>query len=53
MSDGSGGSWTGSGRKAGLCEQDILELPTVRRFKIDVRFTFPGIPVKEGSNGSD
>lgn len=37
--------------EAGLCEQDILELPTVRRFKIDVRFTFPGIPVEEGSNG--
>jgi AdoMet-dependent heme synthase len=40
-------------QEAGLGEQDVLELPTVRRFKIDVRFMFPGIPVKEGSNGSD
>lgn len=37
--------------QAGLTDQDILELPTVRRFKIDVRFSFPGIPVREVGNG--
>lgn len=36
---------------AGLMEQDILELPTVRRFKIDVRFSIPGIPVREVRDG--
>ncbi len=40
-------------KHAGLTDQDILELPTVRRFKIDVRFLFPGIPVKEVGNGLD
>ncbi len=39
--------------QAGLGERDILELPTVRRFKIDVRFAFPGHSVKEVRNGSD
>jgi radical SAM protein with 4Fe4S-binding SPASM domain len=38
---------------AGLIDEDILELPTVRRFKIDVRFSFPGIPVKEMTDGSN
>jgi DNA-binding Lrp family transcriptional regulator len=38
-------------RLAGLREQDILELPTVRRFKIDVRFSFPGIAGEETGNG--
>ena len=28
-----------------------LNFPPCDRFKIDVRFTFPGIPVNEGSNG--
>jgi radical SAM protein with 4Fe4S-binding SPASM domain len=37
--------------QAGLSEEDILELPTVRRFKIDVRFAFPGMPVPEAGNG--
>jgi DNA-binding Lrp family transcriptional regulator len=40
-------------KQAGLTDQDILELPTVRRFKIDVRFSFPGIPVKEVGSGFD
>jgi len=38
-------------QQAGLCEEDILELSTVRRFKIDVRFAFPGIPAPEAGNG--
>jgi len=33
---------------SGLTDTDVLELPTVRRFKIDVRFSFPGNPVKRG-----
>jgi radical SAM protein with 4Fe4S-binding SPASM domain len=39
--------------QSGLIDQDILELPTIHRFKIDVRFSFPGIPVKEAGNGPD
>lgn len=39
--------------QAMLDEGDILELPTVRRFKIDVRFAFPGHLVKGVQNGSD
>ena len=39
--------------QAGLSEQDILKLPTVRRFKIDVRFSFPGMHEKKGDHGSD
>ena len=38
-------------QQSGITEQDILELPTVRRFKIDVRFLFPEIPVKEMGSG--
>jgi radical SAM protein with 4Fe4S-binding SPASM domain len=38
-------------QQAGLSEDDILELPTVRRFKIDVRFAFPGMSAKEAGNG--
>jgi DNA-binding Lrp family transcriptional regulator len=38
-------------RQAGLSGEDILELPTVRRFKIDVRFAFPGMSAKEAGNG--
>jgi AdoMet-dependent heme synthase len=38
---------------AGLKEDDILELPTVRRFKIDVRFSFPGKRPMEVGNGHD
>jgi AdoMet-dependent heme synthase len=37
--------------RAGLGDGDILELPTVRRFKIDVRFSFPGISGEEAGNG--
>ena len=40
-------------QQAGLSDGDILELPTVRRFKIDVRFSFPGIPAPEAGNGPD
>ncbi|MFZ2074382.1 MAG: radical SAM protein [Methanoregula sp.] len=40
-------------QRAGLSDEDILELPTVRRFKIDVRFSFPGIPAPEAGNGPD
>ena len=36
---------------AGIGEEDILELPTVRRFKIDVRFSFSKIPVMEVGHG--
>jgi AdoMet-dependent heme synthase len=36
--------------QSGLDEQDILELPTVKRFKIDVRFSFPG---REAADGQD
>ena len=35
-------------QQSGITGQDILELPTVRRFKIDVRFLFPDIPVNGG-----
>jgi len=38
--------------QAGLSDEDILELPTVRRFKIDVRFAFPGHATREVENGS-
>jgi radical SAM protein with 4Fe4S-binding SPASM domain len=38
-------------KRAGLTDQDILELPTVRRFKIDVRFSFPGISARGVGNG--
>jgi siroheme decarboxylase len=37
--------------RAGLSDEDILELPTVRRFKIDVRFSFPGRATQEAENG--
>jgi radical SAM protein with 4Fe4S-binding SPASM domain len=37
--------------QAGLSDEDILELPTVRRFKIDVRFSFPGRALQEAENG--
>ena len=36
---------------SGISEQDILDLPTIRRFKIDVRFLFPEIPVNEVGSG--
>ncbi|MEN6609463.1 MAG: radical SAM protein [Methanoregulaceae archaeon] len=39
--------------EAGFNGEDILELPTVRRFKIDVRFSFPGGSIKEAGNGSN
>lgn len=38
-------------KQAGLTDQDTLELPTLRRFKIDVRFFIPGVPVKEVGSG--
>jgi radical SAM protein with 4Fe4S-binding SPASM domain len=38
--------------RAWLSDGDILELPTVRRFKIDVRFSFPCHSLKEADNGS-
>ena len=38
-------------KHSGLTDTDVLELPTVRRFKINVRFSFPGIPVQEVGNG--
>jgi AdoMet-dependent heme synthase len=38
-------------KQAGLSDEDILDLPTVRRFKIDVRFSFPGRATKEAENG--
>ena len=38
-------------KHSGLTDTDVLELPTVRRFKIDVRFSFPGIYGKEVGNG--
>jgi len=40
------------GEKNGLSGPDILELPTVRRFKIDVRFSFPENHGTEAGNGS-
>ncbi len=36
---------------SGISEQDIFELPTVRRFKVDVRFSIPGVVKKEVGNG--
>jgi DNA-binding Lrp family transcriptional regulator len=39
------------GEEAGISDEDILELPTVRRFKIDVRFSFPGRATLEAENG--
>jgi len=39
--------------QARLGEEDILELPTLRRFKIDVRFSFPGGAAREGRDGPD
>lgn len=40
-------------KQASLSESDILELPTVRRFKVDVRFSFPLIPAEGADDGSD
>jgi len=37
--------------QAGISDGDILELATVRRFKIDVRFSFPGRATREVENG--
>lgn len=40
-------------KEAGLSVRDVLELPTVKRFKIDVRFSFSGIHAEEAVHGSD
>ena len=36
-------------QRSGITASDILDLPTIRRIKIDVRFSFP--PVQEHSHG--
>ncbi len=40
-------------KEARLSESDILELPTVRRYKVDVRFSFPLTSKEEAYDGSD
>ena len=38
-------------RRTGVAEGDVLNLPTVRRLKVDVRFSFLGKTGEEGCNG--
>ena len=38
-------------QQTGIGEEDILELPTIRRFKVDVRFSFTGNNARRPENG--
>lgn len=37
--------------RTGIGRDDLLDLPTVKRLKVDVRFQIPGLEREEGSSG--
>lgn len=37
--------------RTGIGRDDLLDLPTVKRLKVDVRFQIPGLKREEGSSG--
>ena len=39
--------------RAGIPDGDVLDLPTVKKLKVDVRFSFFNDPGREGWDGSD